>query len=99
IMEEDWVEGASLGYQRVQALQYIGAKSGEAFAFWFEPSDGEGDFYDENGRGLHGGWLRTPLRYDHISSGFDLRRRHPILKRIMPHNGIDYAAAPGTTVW
>jgi len=99
IMEEDWVEGASLGSQRVQALQYSGTKSGEALAFWFEPADGQGDFYDENGRGLHGGWLRTPVRYDHISSGFDLRRRHPILKRIMPHNGIDYAAAPGTTVW
>jgi murein DD-endopeptidase MepM/ murein hydrolase activator NlpD len=99
IMEEDWVEGVSLGTQRVQALQYTGAKSGEALAFWFEASDGEGDFYDESGRGLHGGWLRTPVRYDHISSGFDLRRRHPILKRIIPHNGVDYAAAPGTTVW
>ena len=99
IMEEDWVEGASLGAQRVQALQYSGAKSGDALAFWFEPADSEGDFYDDTGRGLHGGWLRTPVRYDHISSTFDLRRRHPILKRIMPHNGIDYAAAPGTTVW
>jgi murein DD-endopeptidase MepM/ murein hydrolase activator NlpD len=83
----------------VQALQYSGAKSGEALAFWFEPAAGEGDFYDDSGRGLHGGWLRTPVRYDHISSPFDLRRRHPILKRIIPHNGIDYAAAPGTTVW
>jgi murein DD-endopeptidase MepM/ murein hydrolase activator NlpD len=99
IMEEDWVEGVALGSQRVQALQYSGTKSGEALAFWFEPTSGEGDFYDENGRGLHGGWLRTPVRYDHISSPFDLRRRHPILKRIIPHNGIDYAAAPGTTVW
>ena len=99
IMEEDWVEGAALGVQRVKALQYSGAKSGDALAFWFESGEGEGDFFDEHGRGLHGGWLRTPLRYDHISSGFDLRRRHPILKRIMPHNGIDYAAAPGTPVW
>lgn len=99
IVEEDWVEGASLGNQRVEALQYSGTKAGELYAFWYEPTAGEGDFYDESGRALHGGWLRTPVRYDHISSGFDLHRRHPILHRIMPHNGLDFAAAPGTTVW
>ncbi len=98
LLEEDRIEGHSLGYSRVHALEYKGAR-GEMRAFWFEPSPGKGEFYDENGRALHGGWLRTPLRYDHISSGFDMHRRHPILKRIMPHQGIDYAAAPGTTVW
>ena len=99
ILDEDYVEGQSLGYGRLHALQYKGERSGEAVALWFEPEPNEGDFYDENGRALHGGWLRTPLRYDHISSPYNLRRRHPILKRIMPHEGIDYAAAPGTTVW
>ncbi len=63
------------------------------------PSPDEGDFYDETGRAVHGGWLRTPLRYDHISSPFDPRRMHPVLHRIMPHNGIDYSAATGTPVW
>jgi murein DD-endopeptidase MepM/ murein hydrolase activator NlpD len=99
LLEEDYIEGQLQGYGRVHALEYKGARSGEARAFWFEAEPGNGDFYDENGRAMHGGWLRTPLRYDHISSGFDLRRRHPILKRIMPHEGIDYAAAQGTTVW
>jgi len=99
ILDEDFVEGQSLGYGRVHALQYEGSRSGDAYAFWYETAPGEGDFYDEHGRGLHGGWLRTPLRYDHLSSPFDLHRRHPILHRIMPHNGIDYAASPGTTVW
>lgn len=98
IMEEEYVDGQLLSYGKVQAIQYIGARTGEARAFWYEPG-GDGDFYDEHGRALHGGWLRTPLRYDHISSPYNLRRRHPILKRIVPHHGIDYAAAPGTTVW
>ena len=98
IVEEQYVDGQLLGYGKVQALEYRGARVGEARAFWFDTDKG-GDFYDENGRGLHGGWLRTPVRYDHISSPFNLRRKHPILKRIMPHEGIDYAASPGTTVW
>jgi len=84
----------------VLALEYGSARRGSPVtAFWFAPKGGHGDFYDEHGRALHGGWLRTPLRYDHVSSGFNPRRRHPILKRIVPHNGVDYAAAPGTTVW
>jgi len=61
--------------------------------------DERGEFYDETGRAVHGGWLRTPLRFDHISSPFDPRRMHPILRRIVPHNGLDYAASSGTPVW
>jgi len=48
---------------------------------------------------MQGGWLRTPLRYDRLSSRFNPRRFHPILKRTMPHLGVDYAAATGTPVW
>lgn len=99
VVDEQIVEGKSLGYGPVLAVEYHGERCGTATAYWFAASGEQGDFYDENGRALHGGWLRTPLRYDHISSGFDLKRRHPILKKIMPHQGVDYAAAPGTTVW
>lgn len=99
LIDEEYVEGQSLGYGRVHALEYTSARAGQLTAYWFETEPGYGDFYDENGRALHGGWLRTPLRYDHISSRYNLRRRHPILKRIMPHEGIDYSAAPGTPVW
>jgi murein DD-endopeptidase MepM/ murein hydrolase activator NlpD len=99
ILEEEYVEGQLLSHGKVQAIQFTGARAGDVRAFWFEPQGESGDFYDENGRALHGGWLRTPLRYDHISSAYNLRRKHPILKRIVPHHGIDYAAAPGTTVW
>jgi murein DD-endopeptidase MepM/ murein hydrolase activator NlpD len=99
LLDEEYVEGQHLGYGKVHALQYTSAKAGELLAFWFEADADAGDFFDESGRAMHGGWLRTPLRYDHISSRYNLRRRHPILKRIMPHEGIDYSAAPGTTVW
>jgi len=99
VVDEQIVEGKSLGYGPVLAVEYRGERCGTATAFWFAAPGEPGDFYDESGRALHGGWLRTPLRYDHISSGFDPKRRHPILKKIMPHHGVDYAAAPGTAVW
>lgn len=104
LVDEERIEGQMLGYGNVWALEYRSQRRGVLRAFWFEPRSGEGgrgegDFHDENGRAVHGGWLRTPLRYDHISSPYNPRRMHPVLRRIMPHNGIDYAAGTGTPVW
>jgi murein DD-endopeptidase MepM/ murein hydrolase activator NlpD len=99
ILDEEYIEDQPRGYGKLHALQYKGSQRGNVLAFWFESQPKLGDFYDEDGRGMHGGWLRTPLRYSHISSSFNLKRRHPILRRIVPHEGIDYAAAAGTPVW
>lgn len=98
IVNEEYVDGAFLRYSPVQAVEYAGERAGKLQAFWFEPDDGRGEWFDPNGRAVHGGWFRTPLRYDHVSSPFNLKRRHPILKRIMPHLGIDYSAPTGTPV-
>ncbi|HEX7480243.1 MAG TPA: M23 family metallopeptidase [Polyangiales bacterium] len=99
ILDEEYVNGAFLRYGAVHAIEYTSERAGKLQAFWFEKTRGEGEFYDPSGRAMHGGWLRTPLRYDHVSSGYNLKRRHPILKRIMPHLGIDYSAGTGTPVW
>jgi murein DD-endopeptidase MepM/ murein hydrolase activator NlpD len=105
LVDEERIDGQFLRYGAVAALEYRSQRRGLMRAFWFEtraPSagrPGDGDFHDENGRAVHGGWLRTPLRYDHVSSPFNPRRMHPVLRRIMPHNGIDYAAGTGTPVW
>jgi murein DD-endopeptidase MepM/ murein hydrolase activator NlpD len=96
IFDEEYVEDTFLRQGTVHAVEYKGEKAGRLRAFWFE-IQGDGDFYDEHGRAFHGGWLRTPLRYDHVSSGFGMRL-HPVLKRKKLHNGIDYAAASGTPV-
>lgn len=99
IVDEERVNGQFLRYGTIHALEYVGSNTGTHRAFWSESAPGLGDFFDPTGRAMHGGWLRTPLRYEQLSSGFDPRRMHPVLHRIMPHNGVDYAAAPGTPVW
>src|SRR5690606_24640269 len=96
---EERIGDQMLGYGTIHAVEVRGQRLGEHRAYWFEPREDLADFYDPSGRAVHGGWLRTPLRYDHISSPFNPRRRHPILRRIVPHNGVDYAAATGTPVW
>lgn len=99
VVDEERVDGEFLRYGRVQALEYDGQRTGKAHAFYYQMGSEPGQFYDETGRAMQGGWLRTPLRYERLSSRFNLRRFHPLLRRTVPHLGIDYAAPTGTPVW
>ena len=98
LVDRRYVKGKFVGYGDVLALEYRGQRTATLRAFWFEPRKGKAEFFDEEGRAMQSSLLRTPLRYDHISSRFNLRRKHPILKRVIPHLGVDFAASPGTLV-
>jgi murein DD-endopeptidase MepM/ murein hydrolase activator NlpD len=67
-------------------------------AFWVEDDGRGGDYYDADGEPLRKTFLKSPLNYRRISSGFTNRRRHPITRRVVPHHGVDFVAAPGTPV-
>lgn len=55
-------------------------------------------YYSLNGSNWSKAFLRSPLRYKYVSSGFNLHRHHPILHIARPHFGVDFAAEPGTPV-
>ncbi|MBY3787717.1 peptidoglycan DD-metalloendopeptidase family protein [Photobacterium carnosum] len=59
----------------------------------------DGNFYDQNGESLQPAFLRYPTaKRFRISSQFNPYRRHPVTRRIQPHNGVDFAAPVGTHV-
>lgn len=61
-------------------------------------NDIDGRYYDEKARSLNTFFMRTPLQYKRISSPFDLKRFHPVLKIYRPHLGVDYAAPTGRQI-
>jgi murein DD-endopeptidase MepM/ murein hydrolase activator NlpD len=67
-------------------------------AVWFERDDGEGDYYNFDGRTLRKTFLRSPMEFTRITSGFSLGRRHPVFRDWRAHKGIDYAAPVGTKI-
>jgi murein DD-endopeptidase MepM/ murein hydrolase activator NlpD len=67
-------------------------------AVWFERDDGTGDYYNFDGRTLRKTFLRSPLEFTRITSGFTQGRRHPVFRDWRAHKGIDYAAPTGTKI-
>lgn len=67
-------------------------------AIMFNQHDGGNIYWNEKGESMRKAFLKAPLHYSRISSGFSYARRHPITRRVQPHTGVDYAAPAGTPV-
>ncbi|MDG2354013.1 MAG: peptidoglycan DD-metalloendopeptidase family protein [Gammaproteobacteria bacterium] len=80
------------------ALIYIGATKRVA-VFSYIDKRGRFGYYDINGKSLYPSFLKAPLKYERISSKFQRKRFHPILKTWRPHRAVDYAAKRGTPVY
>lgn len=67
-------------------------------AIYFEDAAHHGGYYGPDGKNLRKAFLRSPLEFSRISSGFSSSRFHPILQEWRAHKGVDYAAPTGTRV-
>lgn len=90
-------DGQPAGYGRILAAMFI--NQGQVYkGFLFETAEGQAHFYDENGRSMRKAFLKTPLDFARITSGFSRKRFHPVLGVNRPHLGTDYAAPTGTPI-
>jgi murein DD-endopeptidase MepM/ murein hydrolase activator NlpD len=60
--------------------------------------NGHVEYFTPEGTSLRGTFLRTPVKFSRITSRFDRKRFHPMLKKWRAHKGIDYSAPKGTPI-
>lgn len=98
LYEEKYFEGQKIGEGNILAASFT--NQGRTYdAVLFRDPDGTNDYYTPEGKPMKKAFLRAPLDFTRISSNFNLRRRHPIHKKIKAHRGVDYAAPRGTPVY
>ncbi len=85
-----------VGIGEIKAVQFQHKKE-DFFAFSYL-QDGIENFFDEKGLSLKKPFLKAPLKFGTVTSGYSKRRYHPILKRVKAHLGTDYGAPRGTPI-
>ena len=96
IYEQHFLGGRAVHTGRVLAAEFV--NQGRALrAVYYSAGRGANGYYAPDGSNLRRAFLRSPLEYTRISSGFGMRR-HPFQRAWRAHVGIDYAAPTGTRV-
>ncbi|MBT3343951.1 MAG: M23 family metallopeptidase [Gemmatimonadetes bacterium] len=97
IVEKKYMDDRFIRYGEVKLARYRGRVANHT-GVYYEDLSGESGYYDESGQSLARMFLLKPIDFRRISSHFNRRRFHPILKKNVPHLGTDYAANQGTVV-
>jgi len=97
LVERRFRDGKPAGYGRILGASFT--NQGETYrAFLFKDGDRTASYYDESGESVRKMFLKAPLSFSRISSGYTMKRFHPITKTWKAHPAIDYVAPTGTPI-
>lgn len=97
IYEAFYFDGRLIKTGRLLAAEFVNQNK-QYQAIYFKDAQGHDGFYNANGQSLKRAFLKSPMPFDRISSGFSTARLHPVLNIWRSHKGVDYAAPTGTPV-
>ena len=98
VVEKTMHKGQVIEYGNVLAAEYIGKSVGTKKSYRYKLPDGSESYFAEDGTSARKTFLKTPLKFARVTSGFG-SRFHPILNYVGSHNGVDYGTPAGTPVW
>ncbi len=98
VIEKVMHKGRVLEYGNVLAAEYVGSSVGTKRTFRYHLPDGTDAYFAEDGTSARKTFLKSPLKFAQVTSGFG-GRFHPIINQFGNHNGVDFSAGPGTPVW
>lgn len=97
IIEKYFKDDQLFCYGKIKAVEYN--NQGKVYrAIYFKDPKGQEGYFTPKGISVRKSFIRAPLKFNRISSGYSYSRFHPILKKSRPHLGIDFAAPQGTPV-
>lgn len=97
LYEAIYREGEYVGNGKILAAEFVN-QNRKLRAIRYTDKEGYTGYYTPDGHNMRKAFIRTPVDFARISSGFNLNRRHPILNKIRAHKGVDYAAPKGTKI-
>jgi murein DD-endopeptidase MepM/ murein hydrolase activator NlpD len=97
IYEGLYASGEYVRPGRLLAVEFVNAGK-RVDAYWHTDGSRNSSYYALDGRSTKRGFLRSPLEYTRVSSGFSASRTHPVFGYDAAHRGVDYSAPMGTKV-
>lgn len=97
VYEKRFLNGEEASPGKILAARF--ENQGEAYeAYYYQSTDGKEGYYNTRGESLARQFLKSPINFGYVSSGFSYSRVNPVTKQVTPHRAIDYAAPQGTPV-
>lgn len=98
LYNEQWLGDQKIHTGHIVAARFISRHGHVLTAIRHTDAAGNSHYFTPQGDSMQKAFLRMPVDFTRISSGFNLARRHPLLNRIRAHTGVDYAAPSGTPI-
>ncbi len=97
VYETFWLDGELIKTGRILAGEFVNRGTSYQSVWYEDPVSKQGGYYSLDGKSLKKAFLKSPLQYSRVSSGFSMRV-HPISGKFKAHKGVDFAAATGTPI-